>query len=283
LLIYRNDFFLNKIDTVTDSNVFSFVDLINNETIYISNSFTSSNDVKFLFFFKNYKIDVPKCFKKSTSLLNTTNNFFFLKFVNHFMRSGLKHKSIVYILTSLMFFLKKIKIHNSNLFFWKDFYISLKNYFNNFSYSENIKLQNVNTFLFKNNASTDFKYPLTSLNILKNIIWINKSLFEPLFIFYIYKISKNIYKNTRGKSGKYLFIWKYIPSYKRTYLIFYWILRELKLKNGRYLINRFLLLFETIIHNPKQTWVYKMKKFSHNYVFLNAKYTLGRNYRTVKN
>ncbi len=29
---------------------------------------------------------------------------------------------------------------------------------------------------------------------------------QPMFNFFIYKVNKNIYKNTRGKSGKYTFI-----------------------------------------------------------------------------
>ena len=42
---------------------------------------------------------------------------------------------------------------------------------------------------------------------------------KPLFSLYITKVSKNIYKNTRGKSGKYLFVWKYVPDYKRLFIM----------------------------------------------------------------
>jgi len=46
----------------------------------------------------------------------------------------------------------------------------------------------------------------------KNYTTVNKLLYKtfkklkPLFSFYIYKIDKNIYKNTRGKSGKFTFL-----------------------------------------------------------------------------
>jgi len=39
----------------------------------------------------------------------------------------------------------------------------------------------------------------------------------PIFSLYIYKVDKFIYKNTRGKSGKFTFIWKYITPYKRLF------------------------------------------------------------------
>jgi hypothetical protein len=43
--------------------------------------------------------------------------------------------------------------------------------------------------------------------------------FNYLFSFYIYKVDKKIYKNSRGKSGKHTFVWKYIAPYKRNLLI----------------------------------------------------------------
>jgi hypothetical protein len=43
--------------------------------------------------------------------------------------------------------------------------------------------------------------------------------FLPMFSFYIYKVDKKIFKNTRGKSGKYTFIWKYVAPYKRNFLV----------------------------------------------------------------
>ena len=37
----------------------------------------------------------------------------------------------------------------------------------------------------------------------------------PLFSFYVKKVDKLKRKHSRGKSGKYSIIWKYIPRYKR--------------------------------------------------------------------
>jgi hypothetical protein len=44
---------------------------------------------------------------------------------------------------------------------------------------------------------------------------------EPIFLFYIYKVDKSIFKNSRGRSGKFTFIWKYITPYKRSLIVFH--------------------------------------------------------------
>lgn len=43
--------------------------------------------------------------------------------------------------------------------------------------------------------------------------------FRYLFSFYVYKVDKSIYKNSRGKSGKFTFVWKYVAPYKRSLLV----------------------------------------------------------------
>jgi hypothetical protein len=41
----------------------------------------------------------------------------------------------------------------------------------------------------------------------------------PIFSFYVRKVDKGVRKNSRGKSGKYVIIWKYTPPYKRLYVL----------------------------------------------------------------
>ena len=57
------------------------------------------------------------------------------------------------------------------------------------------------------NVETSFygKHKHNQISITRNIL-LNVKKLEPLFLFYVYKVDKNIYKNTRGKSGKYTFI-----------------------------------------------------------------------------
>ena len=113
--------------------------------------------------------------------------------------------------------------------------------------------------------------------------WLFKNMYNlvPMFSFYIYKVDKKIFKNTRGKSGKFTFIWKYVASYKRLFLVMHWLIKELRLKPGRTLSERLNNLIISLTHEPKSTWVYKVKKFSHNYVYRNSRRTLADNYKTV--
>ena len=41
---------------------------------------------------------------------------------------------------------------------------------------------------------------------MRNVVLTNINSFNPMFSFYVYKVDKAIYKNSRGRSGKYTFI-----------------------------------------------------------------------------
>jgi hypothetical protein len=114
----------------------------------------------------------------------------------------------------------------------------------------------------------------------RDLIFKNLNDLKPLFAFYIYKVDKKIFKNTRGKSGKYTFIWKYVSSYKRLSLVMHWVIKELRMKPGRTLTDRLRLVIQTIAQNPENTWMFKVKRFSHNYVYRNCRKTLAETYRT---
>ena len=76
---------------------------------------------------------------------------------------------------------------------------------------------------------------------------------EPLFSFYIYKVDKKIFKNTRGKSGKFTFIWKYVSKYKRANLVIFWLMKELRMNPGRTLYERLYATLNTIVFEPKKS------------------------------
>ena len=164
--------------------------------------------------------------------------------------------------------------------------ISWRTIFLNFNYLSG-RSQKLNEFTNFIELSTTFghfmdptsKYILDKWNFYK---WLFKNVYQilPMFSFYIYRVDKKIFKNTRGKSGKHTFIWKYVSPYKRMFLVMHWLLKELRVKQGRSLSDRLLLLFKSVISSPKSTWAYKVKKFSHNYVYRNSRKTLAETYRT---
>ena len=101
-----------------------------------------------------------------------------------------------------------------------------------------------------------------------------------IFSFYIYKVDKHIYKNSRGRSGKFTFIWKYIAPYKRVSRIAYWLLKDIKAAAGKTLKERIDTVLHTFIRSPNNSLVWKIKKFSLNYSYYNLRNSLLETYRT---
>jgi hypothetical protein len=123
-------------------------------------------------FFSQIQIDIPRCFRNSKSLSRNINNFIVLKFINYFMRKGLRIKYLNILCRVHAYIFQNNKNKTS------------KTLHTNFLHTENL---------------TTITYSLNSFftQLLKT---------KPVFSFYIYKVNKNIYKNTRGRLGKYTFI-----------------------------------------------------------------------------
>ena len=113
------------------------------------------------------------------------------------------------------------------------------------------------------------------------IFFNNISKLTPIFSFYIYKVDKKIYKNSRGRSGKFTFIWKYVSPYKRLFLVMHWLIKELRSSPGRSLNDRIIHILKTVILTPEKTSAFKIRKFSHNYVYMNCRKTLAETYVTT--
>ena len=233
-------------------------------------------------FFSEHKIDIPVCFKKSYSLSRAQRELTIVSFITYFMRHGLKLKTQILFLTSLQDFFKEqfLPAQKSVVMSWRFIFMTLQNVFHSASTSYATTPSYPNEVLNYNHYLS-----LSSKNISNNLEVFNllyKNLLDllPLFSFYIYKVDKKIFKNTRGKSGKFTFIWKYITPYKRLSWVMYWLSKEIKLKTGKTFHSRFKNLFNDIFFNPQNTWVFKVKRFSYNYVYRNCRSTLAENYRT---
>ena len=105
---------------------------------------------------------------------------------------------------------------------------------------------------------------------------------KPLFYFYIYKVDKQIYKNSRGKSGKYTFLWKYVQSFKRPNLVTNLLTKDIRFNTSRNFFKKILNSILRHTNSLQNTFTYKSIKFSNNYAFLNSKKTLLMNFRTTK-
>jgi hypothetical protein len=254
----------------------------------IEESFEYLITSKFYSFFITNNVDVPRFFRGIRSIKRPINEVGYLKLNNYLMRDGKKLKTLQLLNKTLFDLTTEFTSLNELVYKtpsnWKDLYITYNfitwtssevgDNYNQFflDKDEIVDMGNINTKAYKN---------IVTAWRLKTILFKNIHNLLPIFSFYIYKVDKQIFKNTRGKSGKYTFIWKYVTQYKRIFLVMYWLLKELRLMQGRALPDRLAQLLRGFIFNPNNTWIYKIKKFSTNYVYRNCRHTLAEHYRTV--
>jgi len=246
----------------------------------MTNNFSFLLSTDFLSFFKQLNVDTPKCFTNSNSPKRKVNHFMALKLSNYIMRGGNKSS----VMNKLVMALHKLSTHsaltstNYNLS-WLSSYSLLSQFVSSDSYF---------TFLHKTVFTTSkglacetagLKYSASSDIRYKTSLLINT--LRPIFLFYIYKVDKNIYKNSRGKSGKFTFLWKYIAPFKRNKLILHWLSKELISTTGKTLSDRILNLLKGYMSSTNNTFIFKIRRFTHNYIFNNCKNTLASTYRTT--
>lgn len=275
------NFYNQYISALTRSGLPSYINnnLDNYNTDLDKDSlFLFIKDIPFTSFFKTHLIDVPRCFKKTKSLRRKSELTKPLKFVNYFMIKGFKQKTLNTLMRSLDT-IKSTLPHLINPTPWKLLFLF---------FTSNILINRRVDQLFIENP--DYGEEESNYHNLENYTLLNsynqfffkklKSL-EPLFLFYIYKVDKSIFKNSRGRSGKFTFIWKYITPYKRSLIVYHWLAKELRIINKRNFQSRLDFLIKQVIFSKNSTWIYKIRKFSYNYVYYNCKSTLARTYKTT--
>jgi hypothetical protein len=185
-------------------------------------------------------------------------------FLSYLTRHGNKAKFLKYLLTAIRNYQNNLSTTNFNLD-WKFLFYSLNH------------LNVMNTLVKKSNLIIFSKSHFDVESLVKLIL---KKL-NLLFIFYIYKVDKNIYKNSRGKSGKHTFVWKYVPPYKRMSTMLHWISKEIKITQSKNLKSKIFLTLSKLAKSPTKTWIFRVGRFSLNYVYYNLRKTLSETYKTA--
>nr|QPL15895.1 ribosomal protein S7 [Strombidium sp.] len=247
-----------------------------------NNNYKYLQENKFLDFFKSHRIDTPTCFRKTKSIRRNNNKFELIKFNNYLMRKGKRWQFMKMFLTIMMnlfhkyyfFFYKNKKNFNCrNLFFFYNNLFYVNNNYYNLKFNKPLNLLfNTSIYEYEKHYNPNF--------YIKFFLLLNLKKITPVFMYYIYKVAKLIYKNTRGKSGKYTYIWKYVSPYKRTNLIMYWIIKETKSRPGRTLYDRVYAVLKDLIFQPKSLLIYKIKRFSNIYVYKYNRNTLAETFIT---
>ena len=252
-------------------------------TYCVEDSFEFLITSQFYSFFTLNNVDVARFMKRTKSVKRHINEIDFLKFNNYFMRSGKREKSLKILNTTLrnLFpeFTKLRDLIVKSPSSWHHFYMMYSHLTVNYSYQQ-LNIEKDEIVDWGNMTTQNFKNVVSNWRF-KTILFRNLGQMLPIFSFYIYKVDKQIFKNTRGKSGKYTFIWKYVTQYKRVFIAMYWLLKELRIMPGRSIGDRMSQLIKGFVFSPEKTWIYRVKKFSSNYVYRNCRHTLAEHYRTV--
>ena len=228
---------------------------------FLENKLTSNlrnfNNSQFIDFFKKLNLNVPQVLNKTPSIhrlknLNTLNVL-----PKYLFRHGLKERSRKLVLISK---------HKS--FYWKVLFLNLSTFFKYPKNGMSLILNSNNSNLIHKNFE------------LKDLLSTNCNVMNLLFSFYIYKVDKHIYKNSRGRSGKFTFIWKYLPPYKRVSRIVYWLLKDVRTTPGKTLQERLNTVLFNFLRSPHNSLIWKIKKFSLNYGYYNLRHSLLETYRT---
>lgn len=232
--------------------------LLNNQTqTSLRYNFTYLNMNLFNYFFTKSGLNIPKDLLNISSVKRTSNNNYLLKFNNYLMLHGSFLKTLLQINKAWGY---TTLLHNSQT-----------NHLNWFSVYYNFILEAPQT---KQTNTNNLNISSFLLNYVNN--------HRLMFLIYTYRVSKAIYKNTRGKTGKYMFLCKFIPVYKRSMIILTWLVKELKLIPQRTLLLRILQLVLGLSKSPNKSWPSRIKNFSHTYVYRNCSKTLASNYLSIK-
>lgn len=239
-------------------------------------------------FFNSQLVDVPLCFKKSKSLYSQTFEMPRRKLTNILMRSG--RKSLVRLLIGRVFirfirtFFKITRYSQvlrwSYMHYITDFlHLTSDSSLANAQWGVESPLSRPYNGYFSESTLTIPKRISVEKYILKGL-----KPYNPLFSFYIRKLDKGARRNTRGKVGmlgKYVIIWKYVPTYKRIYVSLRWLLRDLRFQKSHFFIDRFFKILETFFLTPQKTFLARFRRFIHGHVFYSYKKTLLKTLKSV--
>ena len=241
-------------------------------------------------FFSTQMIDIPLC-------LQTTNSLYFpiasspqLRFVNMIMRHGRRaYASSCYsksLHTTAGLLMNCKNLPNTNLD-WR-FTFGL---FSQFKIGEASSNPSRGAYLeLTADDSVGDKYSQTYLDEGHRPHigrWLHDTLFtellkySPLFSFYVKKVDKSKRKHSRGKSGKYSISWKYVPHYRRVFIVLRWLAKDIRFQKSKTFHGRILKSLECLFFDTKSHLVYQLRQFVHTFVFQNHKKTLLRTLRST--
>jgi len=235
-----------------------------------------------LLYFGGLNVDVPRSLTPIASYRRTALKTNLSRFNNYFQREGKKLKFMLLLLKSYDkvsdTIYPRLVSSNSKECHWREIFtlLTFSSWHEN-SLSKNFLPQS-QISSFETVWQQDKLLPTETLTV-DGLFFKNLLKLDFLFSFYIHKVDKHLFKNSRGKSGKFTFIWKYIPAYKRFNLISLWFMRELRVTPGQTLFVRLTNLLNIFLTSFHKSWLWKVKKFSSIFVYSNLRNSLAQTYK----
>ena len=241
-------------------------------------------------FFLLQRIDIPLCFRKSKSLYHSTMVTPQVRLLTMLMRKGrrsyvLKHYSKA--ISQLIITSYRLDEINEKKGWWRQYY----RLFAQLKLINSDQAPDKVSFFAKTRDSImldHYQQRYTSKHYeaqghLRSQSWLYKEWFKylPVFNFYVRKVDKLKRKHSRGKSGKYSIVWKYVPVYKRFITVLRWFIKDVRFQKARTFYLRLFKTLELLMFEPSSTLVSKFRNFVHSYVFQNHKKTLLKHLRSV--
>lgn len=107
--------------------------------------------------------------------------------------------------------------------------------------------------------------------------------YYPVFSMKARRVDKLRYKHSRGKSGKYLVEWRYIPRYKRLNSVLRWLTEDVVLQRASTFRNQILNSLNLLLTNPSEHLVSKNRNYVHKYVYSRYRQSLLRTLKKTLN
>jgi hypothetical protein len=120
-------------------------------------------------------------------------------------------------------------------------------------------------------------------NVFYKILFQLLKQYYPMFSMKARKVDKLKFKHSRGKSGKYMVEWRYVPRYRRLSVVLRWFVEDVIMQKAPTSKQQLFSSLNLLLTNPNEHIVAKNRNYVHNYVYSRYRHTLLRSLRRVIN
>ena len=268
---------------------FYFETLVDDTNLALE-SILKGRSVTLVSFFTSQMIDIPMCLTRIKFAHSSTASNPRLRLISMLMRHGRRYpvsKAYSVAASNLSYYHLYVQGNSPTSKQWELVYLL-------FAQRRAYPKQGIWTLSRPQNLLTDSKLetkhgqvytPNSRLTL--DCDWFNELLFReiasyyPTFSLFVQQVNKLKRRHSRGRSGQYEIIWKYVPNYKRLLVVLRWLVRDVQFQRAKTFQQRLEHSLESLLFNRNAHLVYKLRNFVHKFVFQRFRKTLVRTLRTA--